>query len=104
MLNNQYLKQWSCIVSEHLPNFEGGKAKKREKRGTLEVSSCFAPLLRWVISLLPISTEKIAPALDATTIGNKFVVLSINVLLAGCGIPITNSNLWGGWVELFPAN
>ncbi len=41
-----------------------------------------------MISLLPINIERIALALDATTMGNKFVVLSINVLLAGCGIPI----------------
>ncbi len=52
------------------------------------MSGCFAPLLVWVISLLPINIERIALAVDATTIGNKFVVLSINVLLAGCGIPI----------------
>lgn len=142
MLKNKYLKQWSCIVSEHLPHlsipqaiglatwsfglvmtksssltqvsrfigavnkekpntvrqrlkewYQCGKAKKGEKRSTLEVSSGFAPLLMWVISLLPISSEKIALALDATTIGNKFVVLSINVLLAGCGIPIAWSSV-----------
>lgn len=87
----QRLKEW----------YEEGKAKKGEKRSTLEVSSCFAPLLMWVISLLPISIEKIALALDATTIGNKFVVLSINVLLAGCGIPIAwcivKANEPGSW-------
>lgn len=137
MLKNKYLKQWSCIVSEHLPHlsipqaiglatwsfgmvmtksssltqvsrliaavneekpntvrqrlkewYQSWKAKKGEKRSTLEVSSCFAPLLMWVISLLPIDLERIALAMDATTIGSKFVVLSINVLLAGCGIPI----------------
>jgi len=142
MLNNKYLKQWSCIESEHLPHlsipqaiglatwsfgmvmtksssltqvsrliaavneekpntvrqrlkewYQSGKAKKGEKRSTLEISSGFAPLLMWVISLLPISSEKIALALDATTIGNKFVVLSINVLLAGCGIPIAWSSV-----------
>jgi hypothetical protein len=32
--------------------------------------------------------EQIALALDATTIGNKFVVLSVNILLAGSGIPV----------------
>ncbi len=106
MLKNKYLKQWSCIVSEHLPHlsipqaiglatqsfglvmtksssltqvsrliaavnqekpntvrqrlkewYQSWKAKKGEKRSTLEVSSCFAPLLIWVISLLPINIE-----------------------------------------------
>lgn len=79
----QRLKEW----------YQSWKAKKGEKRSTLEVSSGFAPLLIWVISLLPINIERIALALDATTRGNKFVVLSINVLLAGCGIPIAWSSV-----------
>ncbi|WP_238707321.1 transposase [Microcystis aeruginosa] len=58
-------------------------------------------MLIWEISLLPINIERIALALDATTIGNKFVVLSINVLLAGCGIPIAwsivKANQPGRW-------
>jgi hypothetical protein len=45
-------------------------------------------LLLWVISLLPRNIGQIALAFDATSIGDKFVVLSINILLAGCGIPI----------------
>ncbi len=44
--------------------------------------------MRWVISLLPRNIEQIALALDATSISDKFVVLSLNILLAGCGIPI----------------
>ncbi len=56
----QRLKEW----------YESWKAKKGEKRSTLEISSCFAPLLVWVISLLPITIERIALALDATTIGS----------------------------------
>jgi hypothetical protein len=53
------------------------------------VSRCFAPLLLWAISLLPPQVEQIALALDATSIGNKFTVLSLNILLAGSGIPVT---------------
>lgn len=137
MLKNKYLKQWSCIVSEHMPHlsipqtvglatwsfgmvmtksssltqvsrfiasinqekpntvrqrlkewYQEAEAKKGDNRCTIEVSSCFAPLLLWVINLLPTKIEQVALALDATSIGNKFTVLSINVLLAGCGIPV----------------
>jgi len=42
----------------------------------------------WVISLLPRNIEQIALALDATNISDNFVVLSLNILLAGCGIPM----------------
>jgi hypothetical protein len=137
MLKNEYLKQWTNIVSQKMPNltlpqvvglatwsfgmvmtkssslskvskfiakvnsekantvrqrlkewYQEAKAKKGKLRRTLDVSSCFAPLLLWVISLLPTNIKRIALALDATSIGNKFVVLSVNILLAGCGIPI----------------
>lgn len=157
MLKNKYLKQWSCIVSKHLPNlslpqavglatwsfgialtksssltqvsrliatinhekpntvrqrlkewYQEAEAKKGDKRSSIEVSSCFAPLLAWVISLLPAEQKQIALALDATSIGNKFTVLSINVLLAGSGIPIawcivkaTEPGSWKGhWQKL----
>lgn len=150
MLKNEYLKQWTRIVSEKMPHlsipqvvglatwsfgmvmtkssslskvsqfiarvnaekaqavrqrlrewYEEAKAKKGLHRRSLDVSSCFAPLLMWVLSLLPPNTEQIALALDATTIGNKFVVLSLNILLAGCGIPIAwcviKANEPGSW-------
>jgi Transposase DDE domain len=42
----------------------------------------------WVISLLPTNLERLALAVDATNISDKFTVLSLNVLLAGCGIPV----------------
>jgi hypothetical protein len=44
-------------------------AKKGLHRRDLDVSSCFAPLLLWVLSLLPKNVEDIALALDATSIG-----------------------------------
>jgi len=74
----QRLREW----------YEEASAKKGVHRRSLDVSSCFAPLLRWVLSLLPKNIEQIALALDATTIGKKFVVLSVNILLAGSGIPV----------------
>ena len=87
----QRLKEW----------YLEAPAKKGLHRRHLEVSSCFAPLLSWVISLLPHSVEQIALALDATSIGNKFTVLSLNILLAGCGIPIAwsivNATQPGSW-------
>lgn len=157
MLKNEYLKQWTRIVSEKMPHlsipqvvglatwsfgivmtkssslskvaqfiavvngekasavrqrlrewYEEAEAKKGLHRRSLDVSSCFAPLLSWVLSLLPKNLEQIALALDATTIGNKFVVLSLNILLAGSGIPIAwrvvpahQPGSWKGhWQEL----
>jgi hypothetical protein len=70
-------------------------------RANLEVKSCFVPLLSWVLDLLPPSQHQIALAIDATSIGDRFVVLSINILLAGSGIPVAwaiiPGNTQGSW-------
>src|SRR5262245_14656470 len=54
------------------------KDKAGEKRTALDVSSCFVPLLGWIIRLW--STEQIALTLDATSLGDQFVVLAVCVV------------------------
>jgi hypothetical protein len=63
-------------------------AKRGDKRRTLEVSTCFAPLLRWVVTLMPPTCQQLALAMDATTLGQRFTVLSIHVVIQGCAIPV----------------
>ena len=76
----QRLKEWST---------EGiAKAKKANKRVSLTVQDCFSSLLKWIVDLLPPTTEELLYALDATSIGQNFTVLSINVLYRSCGIPV----------------
>ena len=62
--------------------------RKGQKRVSLEVRECFAPLLKWVLDLLPQDTRELPIALDATSKGQNFTVLSINILYRGSGIPI----------------
>ncbi|WP_017659078.1 transposase [Baaleninema simplex] len=57
------------------------------KYAELDVASCFAPLLKWVLELLG-ESDDLFLALDATHIGQKFIVLSLNVLYRGSGIPV----------------
>jgi hypothetical protein len=59
-----------------------------DKRRTLDVRGCFAPLLRWVIHLHPAGSTQVALAMDATTLGQRFTVLSIHVVIRGCAIPV----------------
>lgn len=63
-------------------------ARRGDRRRTLEVATCFAPLLRWVIALMPPTCRDLALALDASTLGQRFTVLSIHVLFQGCAIPV----------------
>ena len=71
------------------------KAKKGQKRVSLEVRECFAPLLKWVLDLLPQDTRELPIALDATSKGQNFIVLSINLLYRGSGIPIAGKVVKG---------
>jgi len=84
-------------------------AKTGKKRSELKVSCCFAPLLRWVLSLWPSNSSELPLAVDATSIGQTFTVLSINVLYRSCAIPVawkvvkaTEKGAWKPhWQDLF---
>jgi hypothetical protein len=57
------------------------------------------PLLRWVVALW--SGTHLALALDATTLGVRFVVLTVSVVYRGCAIPVAwtilPANQPGAW-------
>lgn len=86
---------------------------KEDKRGKgrceLEASASFVPLLRWVVSWWPVEEKRLALAMDATSLGQVFVVLVISVVYRGCAIPIAwrvlpanEKGSWRGvWQELF---
>ena len=75
--------------------------KAGQHRRTLEVETCFAPLLRWVLAWWPDESRELALALDATTLGQRFTVLCVSVLVCGCAIPVAwkvlASNQKGSW-------
>jgi Transposase DDE domain len=53
---------------------------------TLEVERCFAGLGRWVLAWW--SGQTLPLAIDATSLGGRWVVLSLSVLYRGCAIPV----------------
>jgi Transposase DDE domain len=61
-------------------------SKRGGKRQQLEVSTCFAPLLRWVLKGWP--NRQLAVAVDASTLGELFTVLCISVVYRGSAIPV----------------
>ena len=83
--------------------------KKGEKRKAIDVTSCFAPLLSWILSQWQPGENQLALAMDATTLGQRFTVLAISVLYRGCAIPVawkivkaTSKGAWKPyWLELF---
>ena len=92
----QQLREW-CYEA---------KAKRGQPRQELAVESCFTPLLAWVLSWW--EGNQLALAVDATTLGQRFVVLVVSVLYRGCAIPVawtvlaaTAPHAWRGeWLRM----
>jgi hypothetical protein len=87
---------------QHLREFyQEAQAKAGSKRGVkrkdLEVASCFAPLLRWVLSFW--RCPRLALALDATNLGDHLHILCVSVVYGGVGIPVAWKILPGGRKE-----
>ncbi len=64
--------------------YQPASAKSGADRGQLDVAACFAPLLAWVLKGWP--STRLALALDATSLGDRFTVLAIGVVYRG--IPV----------------
>src|SRR5262245_9224146 len=68
-------------------------AKQGIKRKDFDVTTCFPPLLRWVLSLW--SGQHLALAIDVTNLADRFHVLCVSVVVRGVGIPVAWSVLPG---------
>ena len=62
--------------------------KRGDKRQALDVQGCFAPLLSWVLAKFRGDQRQLVLALDATYLGERFVILAVSVVVAGCAIPV----------------
>jgi len=67
--------------------------KRGQQRQELDVTTWFVPLLRWVVSLG--TGTAMALVLDATSLGERFVVLTVSVVYRGCAIPVAWTILAG---------
>src|SRR5262249_44468370 len=67
------------------------------KRRDFDVTTCFAPLLRWLLSLW--TGRQLALAIDVTNLGERFHVLCVSVVVRGVGIPVAWKVLKGGVKE-----
>lgn len=76
-------------VRQRIREWYYAKEDKRGKgRHEIEVSSNFVPLIRWILSWWDLNEKRLALAMDATSLGQVFVVLVISVVYRGCAIPV----------------
>jgi hypothetical protein len=82
-------------------------AKRGRKRQALDVSSCFAPLLQWVLSWFAQTERRLVLVLDVTYLRDQFDVFSVSVVIARCAIPVAwhiqVSGQRGSWHPLWEA-
>lgn len=62
-------------------------AKRGKKRREVDVERCFPNLLRAVLRGWE-GKKELVLGMDASTLGERFTVLSISVMYRGCGIPV----------------
>jgi hypothetical protein len=79
-----------------------GSEKAAPCHAQIDVRSCFAPLLAWVLDWWE-GGDALPLAVDATALGDRLVLLSISVLYRGCAIPVAweamVANHPGAWLD-----
>jgi hypothetical protein len=81
------LKEKFFTLRERLRDlYREASAKAGTQRCELDLGTCWAPWLTWVVE--DWSSKQLALALDATTLGQRFVVLAVSVLYRGCAVPV----------------
>jgi hypothetical protein len=92
----QQLREW-CYEA---------KAKRGGPRQDVQGEPCFAPLLAWIVNWW--EGTPLALAVEAPTLGQRFVVLVVSVVSRGCAIPVawtvlpaTEKHAWRGeWLRM----
>jgi hypothetical protein len=102
------LQQSQNTLRQRLREFYKDAAHKAgAQRRELEITPCFAALLRWIVRLWTSPHKCLALALDATTLKQRFTVLSISVLYQHRAIPVAwtiiPANQPGSWQPYWEA-
>lgn len=79
-------QQFNTVRERLRDTYREADAKVGPCRAQLEVTECWAPWLAWVLEGW--SGQQLAIAIDATTLGQRFVVLAISVVYRGCAVPV----------------
>jgi hypothetical protein len=66
--------------------YKGADDKSGDHRRELDVTTCFAPLLRWILTDWP--CRRLAVASDATTLFDRLTILSLSLVYRGTAIPV----------------
>ena len=74
----QRLREWTYAAPH----------KRGRQRQSLTVSACWVPFVRWLLAQWQSPDRRVCLALDATTLGQRFTVLAVGLVVRGTAIPI----------------
>jgi hypothetical protein len=93
-----YLQQAFDTVRQRLRDlYLPGDQKAGASRTTFDVRLCCPGLFRWITATW--ADRRLALALDPTTLGDRFTVLTVALVYRGCGIPLAWTVLEGNEPE-----
>lgn len=78
----QQLREWCYGVAQK------AGSKRGMKRQEWDVTTCFVPLICWILSWWSANERRLALAMDASTLGQRFTVLAISLIYLRCAIPV----------------
>lgn len=89
----QRLREWNYDAAD----------KAGKKRQAVAVASCFVWLVSWIVSWWRGGEKRLVLAMDASSLGQVFTVLSISLVYRGCALPvawkIVPGNAKGAWKD-----
>jgi len=97
---------WQTVRQRLREWYWNAEDKQGLNRQEVDVRVCFAPLAHWVLTHW--SGTRVALAMDATSLGDRFTILTISIVYKGAAIPVawkilrgTQKRAWNPeWVAL----
>jgi hypothetical protein len=77
-------RQFDAVRQQLRESVYDAADKCGDKRCEVDVTGCFAPLLRWVLAWWASDEKRLALALDASTLGQRFTVLAVRRCIIFC--------------------
>lgn len=78
-----------------------GTDKRGSQRTTLDVTTCFPAVVRWILAWWDTTDHRLVLAVDATTLRQTVTVLTISIVYRGCAMPVawhcTAATAQGAW-------
>jgi len=79
---------WSTMRQRLREGLYDACDKRGDQRRAMDVTTCFAPLLGWILAWWSSDEPRLSLALDATNLGQRFTVLCLSVVYRGCALPV----------------